>query len=70
MHHGVHLRDDELVAAEQPAMLPSMLRSMRKLGLKGRALRQCSWEQAGALGTASICNGGGGATAVVIERLR
>ena len=52
MHHGVHLRDDELVAAEQPETVPSMLSSMRKLGLMGRALRQCKWDQAGALGTA------------------
>ena len=42
----------------------------RIVGALLSVLQAAPQAQAGALGTASICNGGGGATAVVIERLR
>jgi ATP-binding cassette subfamily B protein len=52
MHHGLHLAPDELPAIEGPDMLPAVLRSMRKLGLHGKVMQNCSWEKLGALGTA------------------
>jgi ATP-binding cassette subfamily B protein len=52
MHHGLRLRPEELPAIAAADMLPPVLRAMRAVGLKGRALRGCSWEKAGALGTA------------------
>ena len=52
MHHGLQLAPEELPAIEGSDMVPSVLRSMRKLGLHGKVLRHCSWEKAGALGTA------------------
>ena len=51
-HHGLHLAPEELPPIEGADMLPSVLRTMGKLGLRGRALRGCSWDKAAALGRA------------------
>jgi ATP-binding cassette, subfamily B, bacterial HlyB/CyaB len=52
MHHGRQPAAEELPAIDGPDMVPSVLRAMRKLGLRGKVLYHCNWKKAGALGTA------------------
>ncbi|WP_245216716.1 peptidase domain-containing ABC transporter [Roseomonas nitratireducens] len=52
MHHGLQMAPDELPTAQGPDMLPAVLGSMRRLGLKARALSHCSWDKATRLGSA------------------
>lgn len=52
MHHGVHLAPEELPVAAGGDVLPTILGTMGRLGLKGRVLRRCGWDKAGALGSA------------------
>ena len=52
MHHGIQLTPNELPSIEGSDMLPAVLRALRKVGLKSKALHNCRWEKASALGTA------------------
>jgi ATP-binding cassette, subfamily B, bacterial HlyB/CyaB len=52
MHHGLQLAPEELPAIAGGDMTPAVLRGMRQVGLKGRALRRCGWDQAATLGSA------------------
>ncbi|MFV3075391.1 peptidase domain-containing ABC transporter [Niveispirillum fermenti] len=52
MHHGIQLAPEELPTGGTDDIKNSILRAMRAVGLKGRAIDNCSWEKAGALGTA------------------
>lgn len=52
MHHGLHLAPEQLPAIDRAGTVPTILSAMRKHGLRARVLRNCSWEKAGALGTA------------------
>ena len=52
MHHGLRLLPDELPVLTGDDMLASVLRAMKGVGLKGRALHRCTWQTVGALGQA------------------
>jgi ATP-binding cassette subfamily B protein len=52
MHHGLQLRPEDLPLTTAPDMVPKVLRAMRQVGLRGRALRNCSWLTARSLGSA------------------
>ena len=52
MHHGLHLAPEELPTAQGPAMLPAVLGTLRRLGLKARALTGRGWDAAAGLGSA------------------
>ena len=51
-HHGLRLAPEELPPVSGPDMLPAVLGTMRRVGLKARALHDCGWEKAEGLGTA------------------
>ncbi|MEO3474641.1 peptidase domain-containing ABC transporter [Roseomonas sp. CAU 1739] len=52
MHHGLHLAPEELPTAQGPEMLPAVLGTLRRLGLKARALTGRGWDTAAGLGSA------------------
>jgi subfamily B ATP-binding cassette protein HlyB/CyaB len=52
MHHGVQLAPEELPAVTGTDMLPGLLGTLRRAGMKTRVLRHCGWEKAGSLGSA------------------
>ncbi len=52
MHHGLHLAPEELPTAQGPEMLPAVLGTLRRLGLKTRALTGRGWNAAAGLGSA------------------
>jgi ATP-binding cassette subfamily B protein len=52
MHHGLQLAPEELPATQGPDMLPAVLGTLRRLGLKTRALTGRDWETAAGLGSA------------------
>ena len=52
MHHGVQLAPEELPAADPADMLPGLLGTLRRAGMRTRVLRGCDWAKAGSLGSA------------------
>ena len=52
MHHGVQLAPEELPNAQGPETLPAVLGTLRRLGLKARALTGRGWDAAAGLGSA------------------
>ena len=52
MHHGVQLAPQDLPAVDARDMLPGVLATLRKAGMKAEVLRRCDWRTAGALGSA------------------
>jgi ATP-binding cassette, subfamily B, bacterial HlyB/CyaB len=57
MHYGLHLTPDELPTDPTRDVLRSTLSSMRRVGLKAKALHRVGWETLSRLGSAYPCLG-------------
>jgi ATP-binding cassette subfamily B protein len=52
MHHGIQVAPEKLSSASEADILGSMMRLMREVGLLGKALENCGWEQLSSMGSA------------------
>lgn len=59
MHHGVQLSPDELPVTTDEQLVPTIIRTMRRVGLSTKLVKNCSWKTA--------CNLGGGYPAIAIR---
>jgi len=52
MHHGVQLAPEDLPAVKGRDMLPGVLATLGRAGMRTRVLTRCDWAKAGSLGSA------------------
>ncbi|MBL8629015.1 MAG: peptidase domain-containing ABC transporter [Rhodospirillaceae bacterium] len=52
MHHGIQVAPEKLSSASEVDIVASLMRLMREVGLSGKVLDACSWDQLASMGSA------------------